>query len=321
MNSTPVSAALGSCIILSTIHQQVGYAPYPQTPLFLNSLSTAFGKLPLQSGTTTLLTGMPRSGTTLVCSLLNEVDDTLALVEPIRFERLGDRTAAVAQVEAFVLETRRLALSEGVVITKHIGGMIPDNTAEPPGASGLRRVLEERGRIPVAKRLGERFHLVIKHPAEFTALWQPLAERFRLFATVRHPLAVLASWQTVDMPINRGRMPMAEAFLPELTRKLDALSDPLDRQVALIKWQLETYAQFPKERVLRYEDSLRDPSRRLLPLSGKTGAIRSRPEPVVPQTRYADVDFKRIAHALRALAPLATLFYPDFLASLDAHVA
>ncbi len=273
------------------------------------------------SGPTTLLTGMPRSGTTLVCALLNEVDDTIALVEPIRFERIGDRADAVAQVEAFVLETRRLAVTEGFVVTKHVGGTITDNTAEPPRARGLRRVLEQRGRIPVAKPLTGRFHLVIKHPAEFTALWQPLAERFRLFATVRHPLAVLASWQTVDMPVNRGRMPMAEAFLPALARKLDGISDPLDRQVALINWQLETYAQFPKDRVLRYEDTVRDPSRRLSPLSGNTGAIRSRPEPVIPQTRYADVDFKRIAHALRALAPLATLFYPDFLASLDAHVA
>jgi hypothetical protein len=33
MNSTPVSASLGSCIILSTIHQQLGYAPYPRTLL------------------------------------------------------------------------------------------------------------------------------------------------------------------------------------------------------------------------------------------------------------------------------------------------
>ena len=37
MNSTPVSASLGSCIILSTIYQQVGYAPYPPAAL-LNAM-------------------------------------------------------------------------------------------------------------------------------------------------------------------------------------------------------------------------------------------------------------------------------------------
>ena len=31
MNSTPVSVSLGSRVIPSTIHQQVGYAPYPPT--------------------------------------------------------------------------------------------------------------------------------------------------------------------------------------------------------------------------------------------------------------------------------------------------
>jgi len=74
------------------------------------------------------------------------------------------------------------------------------------------------------------FDSLIKHPALFTALAQPLARIFPLFAVVRHPLAALASWQSVKLPVNEGRMPVAEAFSPELRKNLAGISDCLGRR-------------------------------------------------------------------------------------------
>lgn len=48
---------------------------------------------------TTLLTGLPRSGTTLTCSLLNDYPATVALAEPIQLERHGDRARAVEEMK------------------------------------------------------------------------------------------------------------------------------------------------------------------------------------------------------------------------------
>ena len=135
-----------------------------------------------------LLTGLPRSGTTLACALLNECPDTLALPEPIELERHGDRHRAVREIEAFIVATRRQALTQREVVTAHVNGVIRDNFADPPdGGATLRPSRATRGVIRLDRRLSPAFHLVIKHPAEFSALADLLLERHPLVALVRHP--------------------------------------------------------------------------------------------------------------------------------------
>ena len=268
--------------------------------------------------TTLLLTGMPRSGTSLVCAMLNEQPDTVALVEPMRLMPHGDAARAVRDIDAFIAETRASLLRDGIALSKHIGGAIPENTVAQDGmAAALRPVAEQHGEVRISKALTPTFRLIIKHPAMFSALAPSLAQSHGLHALVRHPLAVLASWQTVDMPVNRGRMPMAEAFCPALARQLDRTADPLARQIVLIEWLLTTYSGLPPERVLRYEDVLANPSRHLAGLSGREHTYVRPRQPHDLQKRYAGVDLGRLATALMPLAPVASRFYPDFEVSLS----
>ena len=56
-----------------------------------------------------LITGTPRSGTTLLCSLLNKVPDTVALHEPMNvwdFPKCKDAQAIADVIESFCTETR-----------------------------------------------------------------------------------------------------------------------------------------------------------------------------------------------------------------------
>src|ERR1700679_3353065 len=64
---------------------------------------------------TTLLTGLPRSGTTLVCALLNRLPDTVALSEPRILALHGDRERALWEIDAFLAMTREAALITGRV--------------------------------------------------------------------------------------------------------------------------------------------------------------------------------------------------------------
>lgn len=271
---------------------------------------------------TTLLTGLPRSGTTLACALLNEYDDTLALPEPIQLEQHGNRERAVQDVDRFVVDTRRNVLEFRIAIAKHVDGEMRDNFVdEPTGEPGLRRPRAGHGMVKVAKPLSSHFHLIIKHPAEFTVLSDLLIGRYPVVALVRHPLAVLAAWQTVDMPVNRGHMPMAEAFSPELTGLLASIPDQLARQVALMGWLLRTYARFPAAAVIRYEDMLAQP-RQILGRLTPNAADPARPLVAVdPVARYAGVDFSRLARALLAIKDEAEVFYPDFANSLARWLA
>src|SRR6266446_10097004 len=118
-----------------------------------------------------LITGTPRSGTTLVCSLLNKLPDTVALHEPMNvFEfvgRSGDQVAAM--VENFCAASRKSLHEEGFAVSKHVGGKVRDNSAAVDRA-GKRTRQTEHGRIEIDKPLSKEFTLAIKHPAAFTAL-------------------------------------------------------------------------------------------------------------------------------------------------------
>ena len=109
--------------------------------------------------------------------------------------------------------------------------------------------------IRLDKPLSDDFLLLIKHNALFAALLGPLAGTFPTLGLVRNPVAVLASWQTVDLPVRQGRVPMGERFDPLLARTLDDEPDTLRRQVRVLDWFFARFRDhLPPERVLRYED-------------------------------------------------------------------
>ena len=98
-----------------------------------------------------ILTGLPRAGTTLTCTLLNEVGDTVALNEPIDFSRLSGRLESVAvceRVEAFSQATRASLARSGVATSKQVGGRVVSASfafrAQPAGRKPLDRRADER---------------------------------------------------------------------------------------------------------------------------------------------------------------------------------
>lgn len=267
---------------------------------------------------TLLLTGIPRSGTTLLCSLLNEIADTVALVEPIAFAPVVGRAGAVAQIDTFVKVARLHALARKEAITKHVGGKFPGNTFEAPRAASdvaasLRKCLATHGTVAIDKPLTPNFTLAIKHPAEFSALAPEIvAAGYPLYAVVRNPLAVLAAWQTVDTPIQRGRMPMAEIFCPDLAAELDGIPDRIERQAHLLRWLLRTYARLPAQHIVRHEDLLAAPAACLSRLAPSAPAPHGNFEDTHPKVRYPSVNLVQLAAALRPFLADIEPFYPDY---------
>ncbi len=267
---------------------------------------------------TLLVTGLPRSGTTLVCALLNECPDTVALAEPLKLKWHGDRALAVCEIRQSIAAIRHQALTTNQTMSHHIGGAMPDNWIEEPvEADGvLRRSKAEFGLVSLGGSLSANFRLIVKHPAEFSALADLLLGQFPLMAIVRHPLAVLASWQTVDLPVHNGHIPIAEAFNPELAARLAAEPDRLERQVRLIEWLLSTYARLLPDSVLRYEDLIAAPQASLARMTPNACAPSRALRAYAPADRYAGTDLKALAKALLRIQTVAETFYPDFEHSL-----
>lgn len=206
-----------------------------------------------------ILTGIPRSGTTLACALLNRLPDTLALNEPMDIGSLAaceTRAQRVAYAESFFAEQRKSALCSGEVLARIHRALLDENTFhEAAGSDGLRHARISLQKIRHGKTLNHRFTLVVKHPNALTAILADLAPHFPCFAIIRDPISVLASWNTLAIPLRDGHAPAAENLDDSLSYKLGQLRDPVARQIILLDWYFEQYSTLlPSDKVIRYEE-------------------------------------------------------------------
>lgn len=233
---------------------------------------------------TLLLTGLPRAGTTLSCNILNGHANVLALLEPMTpsdFKPALGRVAGVEFIQEFAANTRVQALTQGRVISRHKDGLVPENpVAYEVSDSGLRKLDVSLGSIAVGDHVqNENFTLVIKHNALFTALLPELCEAFPVYGIVRNPLAVLASWNSVDLPVNSGRIPAGEMYDPDLAELLADTPGRIERQLHILEWFCTHFLRDLSNPVLRYEDFVKDPAvigRTMSLASPYSGAIQTR---------------------------------------------
>ena len=227
---------------------------------------------------TWLLSGVPRSGTSLCCRLAGELPDTVALSEPIRRKAFGGMDTphgACARIGDFAGQARARILAERRAPSVQVGGRLDDNrTASRHTDAGLRRLRGERGEIAIDKPLSARFTLLIKHNALFAALLPRLTESFSCLALVRNPLSVLASWQTVDLPVHRGRIPAGEELDGDLHRALEREPEVLRRQLIVLDWFFGQFHSHLEPRdIIRYEDVVETGGVALFRRLGHAGAL------------------------------------------------
>ncbi|QBQ54390.1 hypothetical protein [Nitrosococcus wardiae] len=225
-----------------------------------------------------IITGVPRSGTTLACYLLNKVPNMLALHEPMEvaeFAKLSDDQIC-KKINDFFFQNRKSLLENKTVISRHVGGKIPSNIvglslsqqirAFPKQFIGsfmglklnpkrkLRKAIAVSGEIRIDKELSPDFILCLKHPAAFSAKLDILMNHFPSYAIIRNPLSVLASWNTVKFMWD-GHSLIAESLDISLANTLSRINDRIERQLYLLSWFFEKYYSIlPVEHIIKYEN-------------------------------------------------------------------
>lgn len=201
-----------------------------------------------------LLTGIPRSGTTLSCKILNSLNNVIALHEPLSPNKL----TSIAPEHAIIEVKHQIDSIEGKLVRgepfEHgsTASLILDNPIQEKHTGGLRRLRARRGLLALPPQI-ETANLIIKQNALFAALLPVAIQYYQVVSIIRNPVDVFLSWMNVDLPVNRGRIPGGERFNNELKQKLEATSHVSERQVIIYEWFITQYQNFAS-RVLKYED-------------------------------------------------------------------
>ncbi len=253
---------------------------------------------------------------------MGALPDTVALSQPYHphctFDgvRLGSLQRAPGEASLrlgeFARLVRRQILEEGRAPSHQVEGGLYDNimAAERDAGSGLRERRGEWGSVAVTKPLTERFTLFMSQPSVFSALLPALAERFGCLALVRNPLSLLASWQTVNLPFNRGRIAGAEPYDPALRRTLDEEPERLQRQLLILDWFFARFAShLPPDDVIRYEDLVESGGTLLFRRLGHEGAPAVALESRNDSALYDPGVIETLLDALLAQAGAWTRFY------------
>lgn len=216
-----------------------------------------------KSGENIILTGVPRSGTTLVCKLLCELPNVVALNEPLDHQFFPTPEEAEVAIARHFQTFRRSLYFKGTALARTRDGKIVDNAFAEKNAEDRQRVIS-RSEVLFGKPLTADFTLLMKHCAEFSLILPKLKDKYKTFAVIRNPLAVLASWHSVNVPVSRGKIPKSARLHPEFYQRLNALPDDLiTRQLFILSWYFEQYQQLPKQQIIRYEEVVSAPEETL----------------------------------------------------------
>ena len=251
-----------------------------------------------------LITGIPRSGTNLLCSLLNAQRNVVVSAEPSGILMKTDSSMpdqldwCLGQLKKW----RQQVQIEGTVFTRHFGGIIPDNwlsKREDTGSTQNNKSI--LGNVAINKEIDADFQFIVKSPGAFTALLPILGNApVHLYTLIRNPLAVLASWNSTSFPVHNGRLPPGEKLDRDLRRELAGNPDRIDRQLLLLSWFFNRYDKYlPKDKIYRYEQLVDSPVEVTQSILGRYPDTRHqtlRARNIL--TDYSGVDIKKLAERL-----------------------
>ena len=181
-----------------------------------------------------ILTGIPRSGTTLATALIDGLPDCVCLNEP-RWQVLQDHKGNAEQLAHGLAED--FARIRAHLIAEH---PVPDRrTAEGKAVTNFfsagTRTNDHKIGMFIRAGLTQDFTLAMKHNALYLSALPHLAHMsaFTIIAVIRNPVHTIASWRRLSLPVSSGHMPHAEIYWPTIKAIAQSGDEVLVKQVKL----------------------------------------------------------------------------------------
>ena len=205
-----------------------------------------------------IITGIPRSGTSFACALLNRLPDVIALNETMDIQNLISAPSAAER--AVILKSYLADVRNAIVTTcrmpHHELAGSRDNMFLSDTAGGRKSAKTGKlNLVEIKKPLPPSFTLALKNLNVFAMLLPQLRKHFDCCAVVRNPLATLASWHTLDHPLRQGLVLGAKLLDVPLASRLSEIEDDRCRRLALLDWYYQRFTEMlGTKNIQRYED-------------------------------------------------------------------
>jgi hypothetical protein len=220
----------------------------------------------LPSNNNIILSGVPRSGTTLICKLLCECPNVIALNEPFPGSVFDTRESSLTHInEAFHTFRRNLLTTKKAPLRTN-NGVITDNAYSV--SESHREKLVHRTEVYFDKPLSPDFTLILNQNAEFTLLLPEIAKVHPFYAVIRNPLDLLSSWNTVNIPVSRGKVAKADRLLPSLPARYNQKETLYEKQVEILDWYFDQYRRIDRDHIIRYEELIDSQGKNLRTIIG-----------------------------------------------------
>lgn len=268
-----------------------------------------------ENSTALVLTGIPRSGTTLAACLVDHLEDTVCLNEPARYYEWAVSCANRMHFVRNVLEDLRatrqkLAKGGTVADVREEDGSAPTNYYD---ARNRRRILNchQVGR-PAS---GEKLLLAVKHNEPLTATLPELcaSDDIAIVAIVRHPVPTILSWRSRPIPLRAGRLSIGYRLWPEALEAEQAAHSVIEAQASIYALYCRRYWSLrDRITIVRYEDMINNPGI-IEVIAGRryTRPVAVSSSNVRPETAASRGEVAMIQRALTPYAGDIAFFYGE----------
>lgn len=262
-----------------------------------------------------IVTGIPRSGTTLTAAIIDGMEDAVCINEPqwqSAWSRQGhDRATYVKRIRDDFGHTRATLLAGGSILTRvSPEGTDVTNFFDQSAPVRKRRPLTF---APMSRPgLQTNFLLAMKHNAHYACVLEELASLpdFAVLAVIRNPVDTLLSWRSLNIPVSSGSMPAAEPFWPEITEARGDTQDVLLVQARIVELFFRRFhALREKIAILRLEDLIDNPQS----LNHLLDRRQRKHVPITPSrlaTSAPAAETDRLRNYVAAHCPTAMNYYP-----------
>jgi len=224
-----------------------------------------------------ILSGPPRSGTSLLTALLTRKPNVLVANEPVVVgDPLLARGDPARLLRGYINSIARQAVQRGTMPTK-VDRKDPSRPTTDTAHHGSRR-----RNLPVQIDRDQPLCIGVKHPISFMEFLRELVEgwpQLKVIVLVRDPVLTIRSWRETTYGWQPGLDDPSKGLWRRMYADVPAADSPLARRAHL--WNLlvqrgEKYAASHSSQVtlLRYESLLADPAATMRSLFAHIGAAR-----------------------------------------------